>query len=138
MCIIPKTRLFVEKKKGFQVEAESLKNELNNNLHLQIKKLRLINLYDVFNIDEKLLKDAMTSIFSEPVTDDILLEIPQSPVQFAIEFLPGQFDQRADSAMQCLKLIDPKSEAIIKSAKLILLDESVAEEDLKRIKKYCP
>jgi len=137
--IIPKTRLFVEKKKGFQVEAESLKNELNNNLHLHINELRLINVYDVFNIEEQLLEKAMQSVFSEPVTDDISVEAKDFlPLQsFAIEFLPGQFDQRADSSLQCLKLIDPKSEAIIKSAKLILLDDSVTDEDLKRIKKYC-
>ena len=139
MHIIPKTRLFVEKKKNFQVEAESLKNELNNNLHLHIEKLRLLNVYDVFNIDELLLKDAMTTVFSEPVTDNITTgALPETTVpQFAIEFLPGQFDQRADSATQCLKLIAPQSEVMIKSAKLILLDDSVAQKDLQRIKKYC-
>jgi len=139
MQIIPKTRLFVEKKKGFQVEAESLKNELNNNLHLHIKELRHIVVYDVFNVDEKLLENAMRTVFSEPVTDNIIVEgvLTTSLRMFAIEYLPGQFDQRADSAMQCLKLIDPASEAIIKSAKLLLLDDSVSEEDLQRIKKYC-
>jgi len=139
MQIITKTRLFVEKKKGFQVEAESLKNELNNNLHLHIKELRLIVVYDVFNVDEKLLENAMKTVFSEPVTDNIIVETthPTSLRMFAIEYLPGQFDQRADSAMQCLKLIDPKSETIIKSAKLFLLDESISKEDLQRIKKYC-
>ncbi|MCL2511380.1 MAG: phosphoribosylformylglycinamidine synthase, partial [Bacteroidales bacterium] len=139
MCIISKTRLFVEKKKGFQVEAESLRNELNNNLHLHIKELRLVVVYDVFNIDEKLLENAKTTVFSEPVTDNITVgALHATPLRmFAIEYLPGQFDQRADSAMQCLKLIDPKSEAIIKSAKLFLLDNSVSEDDLQRIKKYC-
>jgi len=143
MLTIPKTRLFIEKKKGFQVEAESLKNELNDNLHLHIHELRLINVYDVFNVDEKLLENATVSVFSEPVTDDVTVGAQNfAPLHtdvphFAIEFLPGQFDQRADSAVQCLKLIDPKSEAIIKSAKLILLDNSVSDEDLKRIKKYC-
>ncbi|MCL2289586.1 MAG: hypothetical protein FWC34_02615, partial [Bacteroidetes bacterium] len=71
MLTIPKTRLFIEKKKGFQVEAESLKNELNDNLHLHIHELRLINVYDVFNVDEKLLENATVSVFSEPVTDDV-------------------------------------------------------------------
>ncbi|MCL2435348.1 MAG: phosphoribosylformylglycinamidine synthase [Lentimicrobiaceae bacterium] len=146
MQIIPKTRLFIEKKKGFQVEAESLKNELNSNLHLHINELRLIIVYDVFNIDEGLLEKAVTSVFAEPVTDEVSIGTmsPISPLShhantphFAIEFLPGQFDQRADSATQCLKLIDPKSEAGIKSAKLILLDDSITDEDLQRIKKYC-
>jgi phosphoribosylformylglycinamidine synthase len=143
MQIISKTRLFVEKKKGFQVEAESLKNELNSNLHLQINELRIIVVYDVFNIGEQLLESAITSVFSEPVTDSVsagaLREtpLPLSVPCFAIEYLPGQFDQRADSAMQCLKLIDPKSEAVIKSAKLMVLDNTVSAEDLQRIKKYC-
>ena len=141
--MIQKTRLFVEKKKGFQVEAESLKNELNSNLHLHINELRLVNVYDVFNIDERLLEQAMVTVFSEPVTDDVFVgaqnftPLYTNAPHFAIEFLPGQFDQRADSAMQCLKLIDPKSEAGIKSAKLILLDDSVIDNDLQRIKKYC-
>ncbi|MDR2972196.1 MAG: phosphoribosylformylglycinamidine synthase [Bacteroidales bacterium] len=139
MCIFQKTRLFIEKKKGFQVEAESLKNELNHNLHLLINELRLIVVYDVFNIDERLLERAITSVFSEPVTDDVTVETfcTTSLPYFAIEFLPGQFDQRADSASQCLKLLDPKSEAIIKSSKLFLFDDSVTEENLQRIKKYC-
>ncbi|MCL1850484.1 MAG: phosphoribosylformylglycinamidine synthase [Bacteroidetes bacterium] len=138
MYIIPKTRLFVEKKKGFQIEAESLKNELNNNLHLHIKDLRLMVVYDVFNIDEQLLENAMASVFSEPVTDNICHSVLDTEsLHFAIEYLPGQFDQRADSAVQCLKLIDPKSEVVIKSAKLIVLDVSVTAKDLQRIKKYC-
>ena len=138
MPIIFKTRLFVEKKKGFQVEAESLKNELNNNLHLHINELHLIVVYDVFNIEELLLENAVKTVFAEPVTDNVNVgTLPATSLQFAIEYLPGQFDQRADSAVQCLKLIDPKSETIIKSAKLIVLDNSVSEENLKRIKKYC-
>jgi phosphoribosylformylglycinamidine synthase len=155
MNIIPKTRVFVEKKKGFQVEAEALKNELNNNLHLNIKELRLIVVYDVFDIEEHLMENAIKSVFSELVTDDVSddrhsiideeitgnfkLRIKSAIAMkhFAIEFLPGQFDQRADSALQCVKLIDPKSRAIIKSAKLILLDDLVSDEDLQRIKKYC-
>jgi phosphoribosylformylglycinamidine synthase len=138
MNIITKKRIFVEKKKGFQVEADSLKNELNHNLHLNIAALRLINVYDVFNIDEKLLENAVQSVFSEPVTDEIVGVENIRPVShFAIEFLPGQFDQRADSALQCLKLIDPKCNAIIKSAKLIVLDSLVSDKDVQRIKKYC-
>jgi len=137
--MIPKIRLLVEKKQGFQIEAESLKNELNHNLHLNIEELRLINVYDIFNIDEKLLENAISSVFSEPVTDNVSVGAQNfAPLPyFAIEFLPGQFDQRADSALQCLKLIDPKCEAGIKSAKLFLFDNLVTENDLHRIKKYC-
>jgi len=139
MPIISKTRLFVEKKKEFRIEAESLKNELNRNLHLHIRELRFIVVYDVFNIEELLLEKAIQSVFSESVTDNIYVQNLSitSQYSFAVEFLPGQFDQRADSAKQCLQLIDPKSEALIKSAKLYMLDGSISDEDLQRIKKYC-
>ena len=105
-------RLFVEKKANFQVEAMSLLNDLKDNLHLNIQQLRLINIYDIFNIDPELLEKATNSIFSEPVTDEVYPEMDLSTLNyFALEFLPGQFDQRADSAMQCLSLINPKNKA---------------------------
>lgn len=134
---IQKIRIFVEKKENFRVEAEQLRNDLNNNLNLNIQQLRLINLYDIFNINEELFEKAKKSVFSEPVTDDIFDTIDlQDKIYFATEFLPGQFDQRADSAMQCVSLLDPQSNVTIKSAKLIIVD-NVTEPDLKRIKKYC-
>ena len=134
---IQKIRIFVEKKENFRVEAEQLRNDLNNNLNLNIQQLRLINLYDIFNINEELFEKAKKSVFSEPVTDDIFDTIDlQGKIYFATEFLPGQFDQRADSAMQCVSLLDPQSSVTIKSAKLIIVD-NVTEPDLKRIKKYC-
>lgn len=135
---IQKIRIFVEKKDMFQVEAEQLKNDLNSNLNLNIEHLRLINLYDVFNIDANLLEKAKQSVFSEPVTDNIFDAIDlEQKCFFASEFLPGQFDQRADSAMQCISLLDPKSEVVIKSAKLIIMDGVLNDDDLVRIKKYC-
>ena len=138
MTYYHKTRLFVEKKAGFQVEANALLHELNHNLHLTLSSLRLINVYDIFEIDANLLEKAKLSVFSEPVTDLVFDQFDISTLNgFAIEFLPGQFDQRADSAMQCLSLIDPKNNTIIKSAKLIVVDSSVSEKEIERIKKYC-
>lgn len=135
---ISNLRIFVEKKTGFQVEAESLRHDLNTNLHLQIKQLRFIVIYDVFNIHPLLLEKAKNNIFSEPVTDDVFTEIDLLEKKwFAVEYLPGQFDQRADSAMQCLSLIDPQNQAVIKSGKLIIVDDEINTEELKRIKKYC-
>jgi phosphoribosylformylglycinamidine synthase len=130
-------RLFVEKKASFQVEAQNLLNDLNANLHLTIKQLRLINVYDVFHIDPALLEQAKSTVFSEPVTDDLYdtFDLSGRLHGFAVEFLPGQFDQRADSAMQCLSLIDPKNKAIIRSAKLIIVDDGVSAEDLQKIRK---
>ncbi|MDR3047750.1 MAG: phosphoribosylformylglycinamidine synthase, partial [Bacteroidales bacterium] len=131
-------RLFVEKKAGFQVEAESLKNDLNSNLHLNIKELRIINVYDLFNIEPELLEKAKYQIFAEPVVDSVLENLDLCLLNcFAVEFLPGQFDQRADSAMQCLKLLDPQNQVIVKSAKLIVLDEGVSVNGKNAIKKYC-
>ncbi len=131
-------RIFVEKKADFQVEANSLKNELSHNLNITIESLRLINVYDVFNIDAELLKKAEQSVFSEQVTDNVMRDFNINAKRyFAIEYLPGQFDQRADSAMQCLSLLDPKTEAVVKSGKLIIVDDGVSEADLNRIKHYC-
>ena len=131
-------RIFVEKKAEFRVEANSLRTELNRNLHLNMKTLRLVNVYDVFKISPALLEKAKKHVFAEPVTDDVSEQIDTKGFkQIAIEFLPGQFDQRADSAQQCLSLIDPKTKAIVKSAKLLLIDEDVPDEAMIRIKKYC-
>ena len=131
-------RLFVEKKALFQVEAQSLLNDLNTNLNLNIQNLRLLNVYDIFNIDSELLDKAKVNIFSEPVTDNLYEEFDFSGLNyFAIEYLPGQFDQRADSAMQCLSLLNPKTEAVIKSARLLVFTDKISSHDLNCIKKYC-
>ncbi|MEG1556358.1 MAG: phosphoribosylformylglycinamidine synthase, partial [Bacteroidales bacterium] len=138
MTSIFNSRLFVEKKADFQVEANSLREELNRNLNLKVQYLRLINVYDIFNIEATLLEKAKLAVFSEPVTDNVFDQLDLNSLQYvAIEFLPGQFDQRADSAMQCLSLIDPKTSAVIKSAKLIIVEGGVSAQELEKIKKYC-
>ena len=131
-------RVFVEKKPGFQVEAESLKATLNQNFNLNIRNLRHLKVYDIFNIEEDLLAKAESVVFSEPVTDEVFHEFPLDGLKyFAVEFLPGQFDQRADSAMQCLKLLNPKTEAVIKSANLYVIDGDLTDDQWKRVKKFC-
>ncbi|MDR0205694.1 MAG: phosphoribosylformylglycinamidine synthase [Bacteroidales bacterium] len=143
MQIIPKTRIFVEKKKGFQTVAKSLKNELNHNLHLHIKELRFINVFDIFNIDERLLTEAMTKVFSYPTTDTVTLGVEKYRTlhnnlpHFAAEYHTGQFDQKTYNTIQNLKLLHPNNEVFIKTSRLFIFDNSVSEEDLKRIKKYC-
>ena len=132
-----KKRIYVEKKEGFRVEAESLLNDLNQNLGLNMKSLRLINIYDVFNIDESLLVNAKYNVFGEIVTDNVFDEIDLKKKRYlAVEYLPGQFDQRASSAEACLRLIDPKSKAKIKSGKLLIFDDNLKKADLDRITKY--
>ena len=104
-------RIFVEKKSGFDLDAKRLENELRESLQLKgLEKVRLLNCYDVFGIDSEELAKAKKLIFSEVVTDRVTEELDSKGAKyFAVEFLPGQFDQRADSAMQCLNLISDKT-----------------------------
>ncbi|MFV0255237.1 MAG: phosphoribosylformylglycinamidine synthase [Erysipelotrichaceae bacterium] len=129
-------RIFVEKKLGFRVEADSLKAEFNQNLKLQIKSLHLFNVYDIFNISENLYHQSLKTVFGEVVTDLISEELDLVDKKYlAIEYLPGTFDQRATSAQECLALLDPSSETMVKSAKLLLI-EGVSDLELELIKNY--
>lgn len=101
------SRIYVEKKPGFDVEAQQLKGELTEILGIKgIEALRIINRYDVEGIDEELFRSCVPTVFSEPQVDVTYDELPASDgAVFAVEFLPGQFDQRADSASECVQLI---------------------------------
>jgi len=132
-------RVFVEKKPGFTTEAESLRNDLNETLHLAIDDVRVINIYDLFGVTEAELETVTTNVLSEVVTDTVSdsVDVADKP-HFAIEFLPGQYDQRADSAMQCLALLCGNDAAVIKSGRLIVLDsaDEISAQTLARIKNY--
>ena len=140
-------RIFVEKKKNFRVEAQSLLNDLKDNLSVKnLENVRILNIYDIFNLNEKDLKKLNTSVFSEINADDIYYYLEdvleetgvkrENEIYFATEFLPGQYDQRADSAVQCINLLSDSENVAVKSGKLIILYGKVSEEDIKRIKKY--
>ncbi|MDE5871045.1 MAG: phosphoribosylformylglycinamidine synthase, partial [Muribaculaceae bacterium] len=130
-------RIFVEKSGAYRVEADSLRRELNENLGLDIKDLRLICVYDVFNADSELVEEAKYRVFGEPATDTVVEDFDLTGKKYlAVECLPGQFDQRASSAEDCVKLIDPSSEAEIRSAKLMIFDDAVSDEDLEKIAHY--
>lgn len=130
-------RVFVEKYPEFQVEAHSLLNELNENLQLSLRSLRLLNVYDLFGFSPELLEKSRYSVFGEIVTDKVTDECDLSGVKYiAVEYLPGQFDQRAASAVECVKLIDPEADVRIKSSKLIILDPDTDETVLDRIRHY--
>ncbi|MDE6018135.1 MAG: phosphoribosylformylglycinamidine synthase [Muribaculaceae bacterium] len=130
-------RIFVEKSGAYRVEADSLRRELNENLRLDIKDLRLICVYDIFNADPALVEEAKYRVFGEPATDTVCEDFDLDGKKYlAVECLPGQFDQRASSAEDCLKLIDPTSEAEIRSAKLMIFDDGVSDEDLEKIAHY--
>ena len=130
-------RVFVEKKEGFRVEAVGLQDELNANLGLDIRCLRLINIYDLFGFSQELLDKCLYSVFGEIVTDRVSTEFDFEGCPYiAVEFLPGQFDQRASSAEDCVHLIDPKADITIKSGKILVFDKDFAAADIDKVKKY--
>ena len=130
-------RVFVEKKEGFRVEAVGLQDELNANVGLDIRCLRLINIYDLFGFSQELLDKCLYSVFGEIVTDRVSTEFDFEGCPYiAVEFLPGQFDQRASSAEDCVHLIDPKADITIKSGKILVFDKDFAATDIDKVKKY--
>ena len=130
-------RIYVEKYPEFQVEARSLLSELNENLQLDLGTLRFLNVYDLFGFSEELLEKSRYSVFGEIVTDSVTDECDLTGTKYiAVEFLPGQFDQRAASAVDCVRLIDPAAKVSIKSSKLIILPGETSDEVVDKIKKY--
>ena len=130
-------RIFVEKYPEFQVEAASLKAELNENLQLDLQSLRLLNVYDLFGFTPELLEKSRYSVFGEIVTDKVSDECDLTGTRYiAVEYLPGQFDQRAASAVDCVHLIDPKTDVRIKSSKLIILSGDTDDATIAKIKHY--
>lgn len=132
-----KNRIFVEKRPEFRTQTESLRKELNSNLGLNIKDLRLICVYDLFGFDRELIDKSSYKVFGEAATDTVSEEIELNAPYLAIESLPGQFDARANSAQECVRLIDPQADIEISSAKLMIFDSSVGEKELEKIAHYC-
>ena len=132
-------RIYVEKKPGFDGEAQSLRNELVSLLGIkELSGLRLLNRYDVEGIDEALFEQCVPTVFSEPPVDNTYAELPAADgcVSFAVEYLPGQFDQRADSAAECIQLISQGERPLVRSARVYLLEGTLTDEQLAEIKKY--
>ena len=131
-------RIYVEKKPGFDVEAEGLRNELVSLLGIkELSGLRLLNRYDVEDIDEALFTQCVSTVFSEPPVDRTYSELPVTDgVSFAVEYLPGQFDQRADSAAACIQLISQGERPLVRSARVYLLEGKLSDAQVAEIKKY--
>lgn len=133
-------RIYVEKKPGFNVEAQSQYADLLENLGiLGLKGVRIINRYDVAGISNEEYIQSRNSIFSEPNVDyvyDEELALEANEVAFAVEYLPGQYDQRADSAAQCVQILTQKDRPQVHTAKLIVLQGLVSAEELQKIKDY--
>ena len=132
------SRVYVEKKPGFDVEAQQLLAELRDILGVEaLTGLRLINRYDVEGIDEELFRSCVPTVFSEPQVDVATDKLPawDGPV-FAVEALPGQFDQRADSASECVQLISQGERPTVRCAKVYLLDGALSQADVEAVQHY--
>jgi len=132
-------RIYVEKKKEFAHEAGSLLSDIKDFLGIDsVENVRIINRYDVENIEEALFEQCINTVFSEPQLDNTSRELDKdgAGAVFAVEFLPGQFDQRADSASQCIQIISQGDRPLVKTAKVYLVYGNASAEDVERIKKH--
>ena len=132
-------RIYVEKKSGLDHEAKALLSDLRGLLAIDgLTGVRLLNRYDVENVTKELFDSCSTTVFSEPQLDDISAELPQGDFTavFAVEPLPGQFDQRADSAAQCIQIISCGDRPTIRTARVYALYGKLSESEIAEIKKY--
>ena len=130
-------RIFVEKKPGQTHEADKLLKDVQEFLQIaSLKAVRVINRYDVENIDEALFENAVRNVFSEPQVDNTFAELSAEGVVFAVEPLPGQFDQRADSAAQCIQIISQGERPLVRTAKVYVLTGELSDEEITAIRKY--
>ncbi len=134
-------RIYVEKKEDYAVAAKDLKKEVKEYLGLKdLEQVRVLVRYDVEGITEETYKKALATVFSEPPVDYVYegcFEKKDTDRVFSVEYLPGQFDQRADSAEQCVKLLNESEEPIIRSATTYVLSGNISDEDFDRVKEYC-
>ncbi|MDE7339056.1 MAG: phosphoribosylformylglycinamidine synthase [Lachnospiraceae bacterium] len=134
-------RIYVEKKEPFAVKAKELKEELGSYLGIEgVKEVRVLIRYDVENISEAVFEKACRTVFSEPPVDMLYeeeIEIPTDGRVFGVEYLPGQFDQRADSAVQCVKFLKEDEEPVIRTAVTYLITGQISDDEFEKIKAYC-
>ena len=134
-------RVYVEKKPAFAVQAKELKHEISSYLGIQnVTAVRELIRYDVENIEDEVFEKACRTVFAEPPVDDLYLEkfeIAENAHVFSVEYLPGQFDQRADSAVQCVQFLNENAKPIIRSATTYVIEGDITEEELAAIKNHC-
>jgi len=130
-------RVYVEKKAGQTHEADSLLKEVQEFLQISgLSSVRVLNRYDVEKIEEQLFNRSVNTIFSEPQVDNVSYEVPTGKVVFAVEPLPGQYDQRADSAAQCVQILSQGERPLVRTAKVYVLDGELTEEAIAAIKHH--
>ena len=133
-------RIYVEKKAPYAVKARELHEEIGSFLGIRTEGVRVFIRYDVEKISDDIFARACKTVFSEPPVDDLYqerLEIPENARVFSVEFLPGQFDQRADSAVQCVRFLKEDEEPVIRTAVTYMILGSITDEEFDRIKAYC-
>ena len=130
-------RVYVEKKAGQTHEADSLLKEIREFLQIKgLKSVRVLNRYDVQKIDDQLFRYAVNTVFSEPQVDLVSYDASAGSVVFAVEPLPGQFDQRADSAAQCIQILSQGERPVVRSAKIYVLEGDLTDADVAAVKKH--
>ena len=134
-------RVYVEKKPAFAVQAKELKHEVSSYLGIKsVTAVRVLIRYDVENISDEVFDKACKTVFAEPPVDDLYLEnfeAAEGSHIFSVEFLPGQFDQRADSAVQCVQFLDENAQPIIRSATTYVIEGTITDEEFDAIKHHC-
>ena len=130
-------RVYVEKKAGQTHEADNLLKEVNEFLQIKgLTSVRVLNRYDVEKIDEELFRYAVNTVFSEPQVDNVSYEAPTGSIVFAVEPLPGQFDQRADSAAQCIQILSQGERPLVRTARVYVLEGNLSDEEIAAIRKH--
>lgn len=134
-------RVYVEKKQDFAVQAKELRSEIEGYLGIKdVTGVRVLIRYDVENISDEVFEKACTCVFSEPPVDDLFretFEMAENAKAFSVEYLPGQFDQRADSAVQCVQFLKEDENPIIRSATTYVIEGDISDEELEAIKNHC-
>ena len=134
-------RVFVEKKKPFAVNAKELHDEITGYLGIKtITDVRVLIRYDIENLSDETYKKALTTVFAEPPVDDVYeneFKASDDDFVFSVEYLPGQFDQRADSAEQCVKFLNENETPVIKTATTYIISGKLTDDDKAKIKNHC-
>lgn len=134
-------RIYVEKKKPYAVKAKELKEEISSYLGINsVSAVRVLIRYDIENLSDETYKKACEAVFSEPPIDDLYeesFEAGENTRIFSVEYLPGQFDQRADSAEQCVRFLNEDEEPVIKSATTYVIEGNITDDEFDRIKSFC-
>jgi len=133
-------RIYVEKKEGFDIEAQCLYKELKSVLKIEnLSGVRVLYRYDIEDISDELYEKSKTGVFSEVDLDDLYeedeIKFPKGS-SFGYEYLPGQFDQRSDSAVKCIKLLDSEAEPVVKYSRMLVIEGKVSAKEIKEIKEF--